>query len=88
MPVVILAVVMEMIIDFFCDRLANSLDFFEIDQPSLGNTDSGAEMIEQRALAPAADPGDLLQRRTPDRSRAPSPVAADGEPMRYITQPL
>ena len=60
-PVVILSVVMEMVIDFFRHRLADSRDRFEIGEPGLGGTGRGAEMIEKRALAPAADAGDLVQ---------------------------
>ena len=45
-------------------------------------------MMQQRLLAPGADPGDLVERRMPDRLRSPGAVGADGEAVRLVAQPL
>ena len=45
-------------------------------------------MVQQRALAPGADAGDLVERRAADRLGALGAVGADRETVRLVAQPL
>src|SRR5579863_10306754 len=79
---------MEMIIDLLCHGLADAVDALEIGQSGPRDAARGAEVMEQRALAPRADAGDLVERRLTDCLGSLGSMGADREAMGFVPQAL
>ena len=61
---------------------------FQVGQAGRRHGAGRAEMLQQRALAARADAGDLVQRIGADGGAAFLAMAADGETVRFVAQPL
>ena len=85
---IILPIRMKMIINLFCDGFADAGDAFELAEPGARDRPRRAEMMQQRLLAAGADPGDLVERRAPDRLGPPGAMGADRETVRLVAQAL
>src|SRR5689334_86804 len=77
-----------MLVDLLRDRLADAGDALEIGEARARDAARRAEMMEEGALPPRADAGDLVERRGAYRLGAPRPVRADGEAVRLVPESL
>src|SRR5215472_9407617 len=84
----ILSVAMEMIINLFCHGLADAGDAFQLPGTGARHRSRRTEMVQQRALAPDADAGNLVQWRATERLGSLRAVRPDREPVGLVTQPL
>src|SRR5271165_2936992 len=82
----ILVVAMEMVINLFCDSLADAGDALEFAEPGARDRPRRAEMMQQCPLAPGADPGDLVERRMSERLCPFGAMGADGKAVRFVAQ--
>src|SRR5207244_12914178 len=84
----ILPIGMKMIINLFCDGLADASDPIAPAETGARNRSRRAEMMQERLLSPRPDPGNLVERRASERFCPPGAVGADGEAVRLVSQTL
>lgn len=84
----ILMIGMKMTINFLRYGMANAVYGRQIREPGARNLPRGAKMQQQRLFPPCADAGDFIKRRGRNGFGAPRAVSRNGEPMRFVAQPL
>src|SRR5947209_10485333 len=84
----ILPIGMKMIINLFCDGLADASDPIELAETGARNRSRRAEMVQERLLSPRPDPGNLVKRRASERFCPLGAVSADGKAVRLVSQAL
>ena len=75
---------MQLAINFFCQRLADTFDQRQIVNARRRNAFDAAELGEQFLSAFCANPGDVLKPRLDSGLGAAAAMAGDGEAMRFV----
>src|SRR5690606_30294120 len=82
------SILVKMAVYLTGDPFRNALDRHQVIHGGAADGLGGAEMVQQRALAPGADAGDLVERVPHHLLFAAGAVRADGETVRLVAQAL
>src|SRR3546814_9212015 len=82
----LLAVPVEVVVDLARHGPRDALHRLEIGEAGAGDRLGGAEMQQQRLLAPGADAWHLVEHRAQAGLGPPGAVGADGEAVRLVAQ--
>src|SRR5262245_38154217 len=83
-----LATAPEVVMDFLGERVSDARYRLDVFKGGDRHCPSAAEMVQQCTVAVGADARHFVERRPGDVGRAHGPMRADGEAVRFVSQPL